>query len=42
MDQTRHHQKAGSLRADSLSKLDSTVNSNSISNTEYAKFSTKW
>ena len=36
------HQKAGSLRADSLSKLDSTVNSNSIFNTEYAKFSTKW
>ena len=36
------HQKAESLRAPSLSKLDNMVNSNSIFNTKYAEFSTKW
>ena len=36
------HQKAESLRAGFLSKLDNTVNSNSISNTKYAGFSTEW
>ena len=35
-------QKAGSLRATSLSKLDNMVNNNSIFNTEYAEFFTKW
>ena len=41
---TKHttHQKAGPLRATSLSKLDNMVNNNSIFNTKYAKFSTKW
>ena len=34
--------KAGSLRATSLSQLDNTVNNNSIVNTKYAEFSTKW
>ena len=36
------HQKAESLRAASVSKSDNTVNNNSISNTRYAEFSTKW
>ena len=35
-------QKAKSLRAVSLSILDNTFNSNSIFNTKYAEFSTKW
>ena len=35
------HQKAESLRANSLSKLDNTVNNNSISNTNYVDFSMK-
>ena len=41
---TKHatQQKAGSLRATSLSKLDNMVNNNSIFNTEYAEFFTKW
>ena len=34
------HQKAESLRAVSLLKLDKTVNNNSIFNTRYAEFST--
>ena len=36
------YQKAESLRAASLSKLDNMVNKNSIFNTKYAEFSTKW
>ena len=36
------HQKAESLRAGFLSKLENTVNNNSISNTKYAEFSTEW
>ena len=36
------HQKAEFLRAASLSKLDNRVNNNSIFNTKYAEFSTKW
>ena len=35
-------QKAESLRTGSPSKLDNTVNNNSIFNTKYAKFSAKW
>ena len=35
------HEKAESLRETSLSKLDNTVNSNSIFNTKYAGFSAK-
>ena len=35
------HQIVGSLRAVSLSKLDNTVNNNSIFNTKYGGFSTK-
>ena len=35
------HQKAESLLDASLSKLDNTVNNNSISNTKYAEFSIK-
>ena len=35
------HQKAQSSRATSISKLDNTVNNNSIFNTKYAEFSTK-
>ena len=35
-------QKAESLRTVSPSKLDNTVNNNSIFNTKYAEFSTKW
>ena len=35
------HQKAESLRADSLSKLDNMVNNNSISNTNYVDVSIK-
>ena len=34
------HQKAASLK--SLSNLDNTVNNNSIFNTKYAEFFTKW
>ena len=33
------HERAESLRASSLSKLDNTVNNGSISNTKYAEFS---
>ena len=36
-----NHQEAESLRDPSLSKLDSTVNNNSIFNTKYAEFLTK-
>ena len=36
------HQKAESLRAASISKVDNTVNNSSIFNTKYAEFSTKW
>ena len=36
------HEQAESLRAASLSKLDNTVNNNSIFNTKYAEFFTKW
>ena len=36
------HQKAESLKGSSLSKLDNTVDNNSIFNTKYAEFSTKW
>ena len=36
------HQKAEFLRAGFLSKLENTVNNNSISNTKYAEFSTEW
>ena len=36
------HQKAESLRAASLSKLDKMFNSNSIFNTKYTELSTKW
>ena len=36
------HEKGESLRAPSLSKLDNTVNSNSIFNAKYPEFSTKW
>ena len=35
------YQKTESVRAASLSKLDNTVNKNSISNTNYAEFSIK-
>ena len=42
MDQTHIHKKAELLRAASLSKLDNMVNSNSILNTKFAKFCTKW
>ena len=42
MTQTRYHQKAESLRAASLSKLDNMVNNNSNFNTKRAEFSTKW
>ena len=39
----RHiHQKAESIRAASLSKLDNIVNNNSIFNTKCCEFSTKW
>ena len=38
----RSRQNAESLRAASLSKLDNTVNNNSIYNTKYAEFSRKW
>ena len=36
------HEKAESLWANSLSKLDNTVNNKSIFNTRYAGFSAKW
>ena len=36
------HQKVVSLRAASLSKLGNTVNNNSICNTKYFEFLTKW
>ena len=36
------HQKAGSLRVTSLSKLDNMINNDFIFNTKYAEFSTKW
>ena len=36
------HQKAESLGAASLSKLDNMVKNNSIFNTEHAEFFTKW
>ena len=36
------HKKAESLRAASLSNLDKIVNSNSIFNTKFDEFSTKW
>ena len=36
------HQKAGSLRANFLSELDNMVNNNSVFNTKYAEFATKW
>ena len=36
------YQKYEPLRASCLSKLDNTVNSNSIFNTKCAEFSTKW
>ena len=36
------HQIAESLRAAFLSKLDNMVNNNSIYNTKYDEFSTKW
>ena len=42
MGQTRYHEKAESLSAISLSKLDNTVKNNSIFNTKYAGFSAKW
>ena len=42
MSQTGYPSKAESLRSASLSKLDNTENSNSIFNTKYAEFSTKW
>ena len=38
----RSPQNAESLRAASLSKLDNTVNNNSIYNAKYAEFSRKW
>ena len=36
------HLKAESLRTASLLKFDNTVNNNSIFNTKYAEFFTKW
>ena len=36
------YEKAESLKSTSLSKLDNMVNNNSIFNTKYAEFSTKW
>ena len=36
------HQKAESLRATSLSKLDNNVNNSSMFNTKYAQYFTKW
>ena len=36
------HEEVESLRSTSLSKLDGTVNNNSIFNTNYAGFSAKW
>ena len=36
------HEEAESFRETSLSKLDNTVNNNSIFNTKYAEFSAKW
>ena len=42
MGENSTHQKSESLRAASLSKLDNTVNDNSIFNTMYAEFFTKW
>ena len=40
-DKHAAHQKIESLRASSLSKLDSTSISSSISNTKYAEFTKK-
>ena len=42
MGETNNDQKAESLRAASLSKLDNMVNSNSIYKQKCAEFSTKW
>ena len=36
------HQRGEYLRADFLSRLDNTVNNNSIFDTKYVEFSTKW
>ena len=41
MGKNAAHQKADSLRAAALAKLDNTLNNNTISNTKYAEFSTK-
>ena len=42
LDNHATYQKAGSLRAASISKSHNTVNNNSIFNTKHADFSTKW
>ena len=42
LGKTRQPSKRQSLRSTSLSKLDNTVNSNSIFNTTYVEFSSKW